>query len=436
VGFLQPDGRFGLLYGIETELNMKILRADELNWSKIPEAERRAFVRVDFNVPMKGDEILEDFRICQAVPTLQYLLDQKCIVIVASHLGRPKGGTAEDKKKFSMLPVAERLAQIMNREVLFSEEHYGDGLKRLVLDGRGGKTLIVLENLRFDPREEQNDRIFAEELMANADLYFNDAFGASHRAHASIDAITQFAKVKAAGFLLSKEWTVLNQVLHHPKEPQMAVLGGAKISDKIEVIKNLIQRCDALFVGGRMGLTFLASQGVDLGASSIEQESLPIARRLMVDAKNQGVKIHLPMDGVGADLIDATEGKIYALGEGLKCPPTKAIFDIGPETLKAWKKELQKAQSIVWNGPMGVFENPTFAAGTLGLVDFLVEVKDTIPAVCGGGETVAAVMQRGAFEAIHHVSTGGGAMLEFLEGKALPGFEALKLRDREIAAMA
>lgn len=414
---------------------MKILRVDEILWAKTEERFRRAFVRVDFNVPMKNQVVTDDFRIRQALPTIRYLLENKAIVILASHLGRPKGGTEEDRQKYSLLPVAERLAELLDHEVLFSEENHGEGVAKLISDGRPGKTIIMLENLRFDPREEKNDSDFAEALFKNCDLYVNDAFGASHRAHASIDAITHFAKIKTAGFLLSKEWEALNQVLHHPIQPQMAILGGAKISDKMQVIKNLLMKSKALFIGGRMGLTFLAAQGAQLGATSIEEDAIPLAKRLLGDARDHGVKIHLPVDGMGAAKIDSIEAKAFQFGSKASVPASVGIFDIGPETLKSWTTELSQARSIVWNGPMGVFENPAFASGTLGIVDFLVKEKDRIKTVAGGGETVAAIMQRGAFDSLHHVSTGGGAMLEFLEGKALPGFESLKLKDREVSAM-
>lgn len=414
---------------------MKILRVDEISWSALKEDRRVAFVRVDFNVPIKSGKVLDDFRIRQAVPTLNYLLDQKCILVLASHLGRPKGNDEESRKKYSMLPVAEKLSEIMGREVLLSDDLVGDGVRKLISDGRGGKTVILLENIRFDEREEKNDSAFAEALFKYCHLYVNDAFGASHRAHASIEAITHFAKVKAAGFLLSKEWEVLNQVLHHPVEPQMAILGGAKIADKIQVIKNLMLRSKKLFVGGRMAQTFLAAQGYSLGNSSIEEESLPLARRILTEARNQGVEIFFPIDGRAGTSIEATETQVVAIEKDKPLAPKLGLFDIGPKTIEVWKKELLKAKSIVWNGPMGVFENPVFSEGTLSIVDFLIEVKDRIPATAGGGETVSAITQRNALTSLHHVSTGGGAMLEFLEGKALPGFESLKLRDREIQAM-
>lgn len=414
---------------------MKILRVDEIKWELIKEQKPVAFVRVDFNVPIKSGKVVDDFRIRQAIPTLEYLLNQKCVLILASHLGRPKGGDEESRKKTSMLPVAERLSELMNQEVILSEDHYGDAVRKLVLEAKPGKSIILLENIRWDEREEKNDPEFAEELFAQAHIYVNDAFGASHRAHASIEAITHFAKLKAMGFLLSKEWEALNQVLHHPVQPQYAVLGGAKIADKIQVIKNLLLRSKKLFVGGRMGLTFLAAQGYALGKTSIEEESLPTARRLLTEAKTQGVEMYFPVDGRGAPAIDAQEAKVYEINKETQIPAGVALFDIGPKTLEAWTRELSSAKSIVWNGPLGVFENPVFAEGTLGLVDYLLQVKDKIQTIAGGGETVSAITQKGALSSLYHVSTGGGAMLEFIEGKALPGFESLKLREREVQAM-
>lgn len=414
---------------------MRILRVDEIQWSTIPEDQRRVFVRVDFNVPIKSGQILDDYRIKQAIPTIKYLLDQKCWVVLASHLGRPKGNDDDSRKKFSLLPVAERLAQLMDQEVLLSDELYGDGVRKLMQDGRGGKTLILLENIRFDPREEKNDSEFAELIFRHCKLYVNDAFGASHRAHASIEAITHLAKVKAAGFLLAKEWDVLNEILHQPKTPQYAVLGGSKIADKIQVIKNLMLKSKKLFIGGRMAQTFLAAQGYELGSSSIEEESLPLARRLLTEARSLGVEMYFPVDGRVGSGIDATEADIVSIQKDKPLPKTVGLFDIGPKTIEIWTQALMSAKSVVWNGPMGVFENPVFASGTLALVDYFVSVRGQTQTTAGGGETVSAITQRGALESLYHVSTGGGAMLEFIEGKALPGFESLKLRDRELLAL-
>ncbi len=419
---------------------MRILRVDDIKWDSIAERERRVFLRVDFNVPFKKEadgtrSISDDYRIRQALPTIRYLLSQNAVVIVASHLGRPKADDPNSRTKFSLLPVAERLAVLLEQEVLLADDHFGDGVERLLKDSRPGKGVVMLENLRFDPQEEENSSEFAQKILNGASVYINDAFGASHRAHASIEAISHFAKHKAAGFLLSKEWDVLNQVLHEPIHPQFAVIGGSKIADKIQVIKNLMLKSKKLFVGGRMAQTFLAAQGYNLGASSIETESLSLARRLLGEARSLKVEMILPVDGRAASSIDAQEAQVVTLDSQKALSKDLALFDVGPETLERWKLEMLNAKSIVWNGPLGVFENPTFSHGTLSLVDFLVSVKDQIPAICGGGETVSAITQQGALEKLFHVSTGGGAMLEFLEGKALPGFEALKLRERDLLAM-
>jgi phosphoglycerate kinase len=415
---------------------MKILRVDELNWDKIKEKERNVFLRVDFNVPIQNGKILDDFRIRQAIPTINYLLEKKCKIVLASHLGRPQKVNEEKRKSLTLLPIAEKLAEICDKEVMFSEEQYGDGVRKLLQDGKAGETLIVLENLRFVRGEEKNNLGFAEDLFENCHIYVNDAFGASHRAHASIDAITHKVKLRAMGFLLAKEWEALSKVLSSPLEPQMAVLGGAKISDKIKVFKNLLPKVSQIFVGGRMANTFLAAQGFKLGGSSIEEDALPTARRILSEANAAGVSIALPFDGIAAVDMKSSEAKGVDLTPGHNVPDDLAVFDIGPKTLAAWKEELLKAKSVIWNGPMGVCENPCFAEGTLGLVDFFVENADSISTIAGGGETVAAVSQRGALEKLHHVSTGGGAMLEFLEGKSLPGFEALQYKTREVEAMA
>lgn len=411
---------------------MRLLTLDELPWDLMPELERRAFVRVDFNVPMRDGVVVDDFRIRQAVPTIEYLLEQKCIVVLAAHFGRPLKDKEAKKEKYSLLPIAEKLAEIMDHEVVFSEDTTGSAVEKLIYDARPGKSIILLENVRFFEGEEKNDSDFAEKLFGVCDFYVNDAFGGCHRSHASIDAVARLTQKRAMGRLLQKEWESLNQALHHPLKPQVAVLGGAKIADKIQVIKNLMDKCSAICVGGRMGQTFLAAKGAELGLSSVETDAFPLARRLIAEAKNRGIKMYFPVDGRAAEKIDATEAQVVEIDA---VPPDLGLFDIGPKTLESWKEVLETAQSVIWNGPLGVFENPAFAEGTLSLVDYLVANKDRIQTVAGGGETVAAITQRGALKTLHHVSTGGGAMLEFLEGKKLPGFEALELRDREIEAL-
>jgi len=410
---------------------MRPLSMDELPWDKFPENRRRVFLRVDFNVPMKAGKILDDFRIRQAIPTIKSLIEKKCIIVIGAHLGRPQKKKESERSSLSLLAVAEYLAGLLDREVLFSEDLVGSAVRKLIFDGRP-ETVILLENLRFDSREEGDDLGFAERLMEERDIYIDDAFGACHRAHASIHAVAKLARYKAMGYLLKKEWDCLNKVLHEPETPQMAILGGSKLEDKIAVIESLMRTCKTICVGGRMGLAFLAARGQKLGASELPKESVQLAKRLTGDAKKHGIEILVPIDGRTGRSSEATESQVIKLDGSAEINDEEGIFDIGPDTVAQWSKVLSKAKSIVWNGPMGVFENPCFAEGTLGIVDFLVEHKDKIHSIVGGGETVAAVAQHGALERLFHISTGGGAMLEFLEGRELPGIEVLKLREREI----
>jgi phosphoglycerate kinase len=414
---------------------MKPLRVDELPWDKIPEKKRKVFLRVDYNVPLSGETVLDDYRIRQSLPTIRYLLEQKAVVVLASHLGRPDKLSAEKRKSLSLLPIAEKLAELLDHEVIFSEEVTGSGIRKLIIDGKGGKTIILRENLRFDSGEEKNDAVFAQKLFQECDIYVNDAFGAAHRAHASIHAVAGLARLKAMGLLLAKEWEVLNGVLYEPLKPQVAVMGGAKIEDKIQIIEKLLPQCSDFCFGGRMGLIFLAAQDVNVGESTIDVSSIQVAKRVMGEAKAKGVHIHLPVDGYAAGSMDAASAELVKLGGSQKVPAGLSVFDIGPETLQSWSAALSKAKTVVWNGPMGVFEKKPFSSGTYGMVDFLLAHKQSIRAVTGGGETVAAISDRGALSELFHVSTGGGAMLEFLEGQELPGFEILKLREREVVSI-
>jgi phosphoglycerate kinase len=408
---------------------MRILSLNEIPWGDLPAKNRRVFLRADFNVPIRSGEVLDDFRIKQVIPTIEALLQWGAVVVIGSHLGRPQKLGLEKRSSLSLMPVAERLAQLLNRELIFSEESLGSGVRKLIQDAKPGEGVILLENLRFHEAEEANGLSFAEKLFENCDVYINDAFGASHRAHASIEGITRFARLRAAGLLLAREFQVLDQVLKLPKKPQMAVLGGAKIEDKIRVIERLVETCSDIFIGGRMGLSFLAAQGVFLGNTRLEASAIQMAKRVLAEAKKNSVNIHYPRDARVAESMDSVSCQIKAI-ENLG--PNDGIFDLGPQTMETWISHLKKAKSILWNGPLGVFENPVFAQSTLDLVDFLVAENPGIQSVVGGGETVAAVAQRGALNKIYHVSTGGGAMLELMEGRELPGLEALKLRDREV----
>jgi phosphoglycerate kinase len=411
---------------------MKPLRIDEIPWDKIPEKKRKVFVRVDYNVPLEGEKVLDDYRIRQSLPTIRYLLEQKAVVVLASHLGRPEKLSHEKRKSLSLLPIAERLAELLDHDVLFSEEVTGSGIRKLIIDGRGGKTIILRENLRFDSGEEKNDPVFAQKLFEECEVYVDDAFGAAHRAHASIHAVAQLARIKSMGLLLAREWEVLNSVLYEPVKPQVAVMGGAKIEDKIQIIEKLMPQCSDLFFGGRMGLIFLAAQDMDVGQSNIDKNSIQVAKRVMADAKSKGVRLHFPTDGRAAANRDQEQAELVKLGRDQRLPAGLSVFDVGPATIEAWRPFLSKAKTVVWNGPMGVFEKKPFSEGTYAMVDFLVEHRETIRAVTGGGETVAAIGNRDALSQLFHVSTGGGAMLEFLEGQELPGFEVLKLREREV----
>lgn len=408
---------------------MKILKLDELPWANLPAKKRRVFLRVDFNVALKNEKVVDDFRIRQTLPTIEKLRELGCVVVMGAHLGRPQKVSESERKKLSLLPVAAHLADLLGHEVMFSEEIVGSGVRKLILDARPGE-LILLENLRFDPREEKNDSKLGESLMEYCDVYINDAFGAAHRAHASIHSAALQKKFRGMGRLLQKEVESLKGVLENPETPQMAIVGGAKLEDKIKVLERLIDTCQKVFVGGRMGFAFASAFGLNTGGTHLPSESVQTAKRLMADAKRKEVSIHFPVDALAATELHAAEAKKYDLNKEI--PEDQLLLDIGPKTLAEWQGHLAAAKSVIWNGPMGVFENPVFANGTLGLVDFLKDHAESIKSIVGGGETVAAVGQRKAMDVLFHVSTGGGAMLEFLEGRELPGLEALKLREREV----
>lgn len=395
------------------------------------------FMRVDYNVSLVEDpptgerRVRDDFRIVKTRPSIDYVLEQGGSLLLAAHLGRPKN---RNDTQYSLEPVAKHLAEMLKRDILFSEDCIGDGVKKLVQDLRKDQGIVVLENLRFYPEEQKGDEKFAKQLAEHADCYVNDAFGVSHRADASVSAITKFFSQKAMGFLLEKEYKTLSGIVSGSIERPMAViLGGAKISDKIGVIKNLMDKADAFFIGGGMANTFLKARGVEIGKSLCEDEKVALAGRLAQDLERKKVALHLPIDVVATTSIDderdvrtVTLGGIRGGGAGVKAE--EMIADIGEDTVKAWGDALKKCKTILWNGPSGVFEKESFAKGTRGLCQLLAQIgQDTgCRIIAGGGETVAAIREADVESKFYHVSTGGGAMLEFLEGKALPGIEALK----------
>jgi phosphoglycerate kinase len=375
---------------------------------------KKVLVRVDFNVPMKDGQITDDTRIRAALPTIQYLLEHGAAVILCSHLGRPKGGP---EAKYSLAPVAAYLGTLLKKEVAFASDCIGQPAESEASKLKPAEVL-VLENTRFHLEEEANDLAFAKGMASLADLYVNDAFGTAHRAHASTEGVTHFLP-GVAGFLMEKEIQYLGQAIANPAKPFVAILGGAKVSDKIGVIKNLLQKADEILIGGGMANTFFKAQGIPLADSLVEDEVLETARELL---KAGGNKIHLPVDVILGDKFDAEASKkTLPLGP---VPEGWRILDIGPETVAAFGKVIAKAGTIVWNGPMGVFEFPNFAEGTFGVARAIAASKAV--SIIGGGDSVAAIQQSGLADKITHISTGGGASLEMLEGLELPGVAALQ----------
>jgi 3-phosphoglycerate kinase len=383
---------------------------------------KRVFIRVDFNVPLEGRRVTDDTRIREALPTIRRALEMGGKVILASHLGRPKG----PDPKLSLEPVAVRLAELLGgkHEVILTDDCIGDGVKKQVKELKEGQ-VVLLENLRFHKEEEANDEAFARELAANADVYINDAFGTAHRAHASTAGMVPFVKEKAAGFLMRKEIEYLGKVLKNPEKPFVAILGGSKVSDKIKVIESLLPKVDALLIGGAMAYTFLKAQGVEVGKSRVEGDKLSLATRMLEAAQRLKVPLVLPVDHiVGTEL---TENSVAKETPDNAIPADMMGLDIGPKTRAMYAQHIRDARTVVWNGPMGLFEVNKFAEGTRSVAAAMA-INTQATTVIGGGDSAAAVEQMGFADKMSHVSTGGGASLEFLEGRELPGIKALETR--------
>lgn len=380
---------------------------------------KKVLVRCDFNVPLdENKKITDETRINAALPTIKYLLDNGAAVILCSHLGRPKG---EFNMKYSLAPVAKRLSEKLGFEVKLAKDVIGEDAKKLAAEVKPGEA-ILLENVRFQPEEEKNDPAFAKELASMADLYVSDAFGTVHRAHASTAGVAAYLPA-VAGFLIGKELDFLGSAVENPKRPFVAILGGAKVKDKIGVITNLLEKVDTLIIGGGMAYTFQKAMGKEIGKSLLDEERIDLAKDLMEKAKAKGVKLLLPVDNVcGSDF--SNDCNIITVDADQGIPADYEGMDIGPKSVKLFSDAIKEAKTVVWNGPMGVFEFPNFAKGTLAIATAMAE-SDAIT-IIGGGDSAAAVTQMGLADRMSHISTGGGASLEFLEGKTLPGVACLE----------
>ncbi len=413
---------------------------DKLTIRDIDLKGKRVLIRVDFNVPIKDGKVGDDTRITSALPTIKYVLDHGASVILMSHLGRPKGKPAPE---FSLKPVADHLSKLLRRPVLFANECVGNEVKAMAESLRREQHILLLENLRFHAEEEGKAKVaddasddvkkaakaemkkkqeeFARQLSELGEIYVNDAFGTAHRAHASTAIITKFFKQNVAGFLMEKEIKYMGQALANPERPFIAILGGAKVSDKVNVIANLLTKVDALLIGGAMAYTFYRAMGIGVGKSLVEEDKKDLAADLIKQAEARGVKLLLPVDNIVADAFSAEANTKVVSRDGI--PADWESLDIGPETAKIFAAEIKRAKTVIWNGPMGCFEMAPFAGGTLAVAKAIAETNCV--SIIGGGDSVSAINQSGLADKMTHISTGGGASLEFLEGKILPGVDAL-----------
>jgi len=408
-------GRFPLLFS-----GRPILGGNGMNKKSVKDVELKGkvvFCRVDFNVPMKDGQITDETRIRAAIPTIQYLVDHGAKVLLASHLGRPKGQVVEEMR---LTPVAKRLSELLGKDVKKVDEAYGEAVKAEVAKLNEGDVLL-LENVRFYPGEEKNDPELAKAFAELADLYVNDAFGAAHRAHASTEGIAHHLPA-VSGLLMEKELDVLGKALSNPERPFTAIIGGAKVKDKIGVIDNLLEKVDNLIIGGGLAYTFVKAQGHEIGQSLLEEDKIDLAKEFMKKAEEKGVKFYMPVDAVIADeFSEDANTKVVPIEE---IPADWQALDIGPKTAEIYSQVIQDSKLVIWNGPMGVFEMNKFAGGTRAVAEALAEANDTY-SVIGGGDSAAAVEKFHLADRMSHISTGGGASLEFMEGKALPGVVAL-----------
>ena len=394
---------------------MKKITIDDLNLKG-----KRVLVRVDFNVPIENGKVADDTRIRESLPTIRKIIESGGKAILISHLGRPKGFD----EKYSLKPIAEHLSKLLGVSVKFTPDCIGEEVRKMVSELKEGEVLL-LENVRFHPEEEKNDENFAKELASIADVYINDAFGSAHRAHASTEGVARFVKETAIGYLMKKEIEYLSKALTNPEKPYVAILGGAKVSDKIQVIKNLMDKVDAFLIGGGMANTFLKAKGYEVGKSLVENDKIELAKEILSEAEKRNIKFILPVDCVIAS--EFSNNANFEITSVDKVKPDWMILDIGPKTIETFKDVLKDAKTVVWNGPMGVFEFDNFAKGTFEIAKVLAEITSKgAVTIVGGGDSASAISRAGLSDKVSHVSTGGGASLEFLEGKELPGISAIK----------